>query len=70
MQIGPLAPAALATLRARHLLLLGSLASFHLYYKELQKSPFLHHPWDARCLRLKFVLRCCVPSPWEDFQSS
>jgi trafficking protein particle complex subunit 9 len=46
------------------------LASLRPYNKEHQKSPFAHQPWDAECLRLKFVLGGCVPSPWEDFQSS
>jgi hypothetical protein len=46
------------------------LASLRPYYKEHQKSPFAHQPWDAGFLRFKFVLGGCVPSPWEDFQSS
>ncbi|VAH33894.1 unnamed protein product [Triticum turgidum subsp. durum] len=46
------------------------LASLRPYYSEHQKSPFSHQPWDTGCLRLKFVLGGCVPSPWEDFQSS
>ncbi|RCV34395.1 hypothetical protein SETIT_7G157000v2 [Setaria italica] len=46
------------------------LASLRTYYAEHQKSPFAHQPWETGCLRLKFVLGGCVPSPWEDFQSS
>ncbi|KAK3144332.1 hypothetical protein QOZ80_4AG0311640 [Eleusine coracana subsp. coracana] len=57
-----------AALVARHACV--DLASLRPYYKEHQKSPFAHQPWDAGCLRLKFVLGGCVPSPWEDFQSS
>ncbi|TVU15339.1 hypothetical protein EJB05_38856 [Eragrostis curvula] len=68
---GPIPPACLrdyAALVARHARV--DLASLRPYYKEHQKSPFAHQPWDAGCLRLKFVLGGCVPSPWEDFQSS
>ncbi|CAL5026597.1 unnamed protein product [Urochloa decumbens] len=57
-----------ATLVARHARV--DLASLRNYYSEHQKSPFAHQPWDTGCLRLKFVLGGCVPSPWEDFQSS
>jgi hypothetical protein len=68
---GPIPPPCLrdyAALVARHARV--DLASLRPYYKEHQKSPFAHQPWDAGCLRLKFVLGGCVPSPWEDFQSS
>jgi hypothetical protein len=57
-----------AALVARHARV--DLASLRPYYSEHQKSPFAHQPWDTGCLRLKFVLGGCVPSPWEDFQSS
>ncbi|CAL5016074.1 unnamed protein product [Urochloa decumbens] len=57
-----------AALVARHARV--DLASLRNYYSEHQKSPFAHQPWDTGCLRLKFVLGGCVPSPWEDFQSS
>ncbi|KAL6903656.1 hypothetical protein ACP4OV_004469 [Aristida adscensionis] len=68
---GPIPPPCLrdyAALVARHARV--DLASLRPYYSEHQKSPFAHQPWDAGCLRLKFVLGGCVPSPWEDFQSS
>uniref|UniRef100_A0A0E0KSG0 Uncharacterized protein n=1 Tax=Oryza punctata TaxID=4537 RepID=A0A0E0KSG0_ORYPU len=68
---GPIPPACLrdyAALVARHARV--DLASLRPYYSEHQKSPFAHQPWGAGCLRLKFVLGGCVPSPWEDFQSS
>jgi len=57
-----------AALVARHARV--DLASLRTYYSEHQKSPFAHQPWETGCLRLKFVLGGCVPSPWEDFQSS
>ncbi|XP_044967071.1 trafficking protein particle complex II-specific subunit 120 homolog isoform X2 [Hordeum vulgare subsp. vulgare] len=68
---GPIPPQCLrdyAALVARHARV--DLASLRPYYSEHQKSPFAHQPWDTGCLRLKFVLGGCVPSPWEDFQSS
>ncbi|XP_062226092.1 trafficking protein particle complex II-specific subunit 120 homolog [Phragmites australis] len=68
---GPIPPPCLrdyAALVARHARV--DLASLRPYYKEHQKSPFAHQPWDTGYLRLKFVLGGCVPSPWEDFQSS
>jgi hypothetical protein len=68
---GPISPARLrdyAALVARHARV--DLASLRPYYSEHQKSPFAHQPWGGGCLRLKFVLGGCVPSPWEDFQSS
>ncbi|CAN6240048.1 unnamed protein product [Urochloa humidicola] len=57
-----------AALVARHARV--DLSSLRTYYSEHQKSPFAHQPWETGCLRLKFVLGGCVPSPWEDFQSS
>ncbi|CAO2035652.1 unnamed protein product [Urochloa humidicola] len=57
-----------AALVARHARV--DLASLRTYYSEHQKSPFAHQPWETGCLRLKFVLGGCMPSPWEDFQSS
>ncbi|ONM16162.1 Trafficking protein particle complex II-specific subunit 120-like protein [Zea mays] len=68
---GPIPPPRLreyAALVARHARV--DLASLRTYYAEHQKSPFQHQPWETGCLRLKFVLGGCVPSPWEDFQSS
>nr|CAB3487547.1 unnamed protein product [Digitaria exilis] len=68
---GPIPPPRLreyAALVARHARV--DLASLRTYYSEHQKSPFMHQPWETGCLRLKFVLGGCVPSPWEDFQSS
>lgn len=68
---GPIPPQCLrdyAALVAAHARV--DLASLRPYYSEHQKSPFSHQPWDTGCLRLKFVLGGCVPSPWEDFQSS
>ncbi|KAM3388014.1 hypothetical protein ACQJBY_010680 [Aegilops geniculata] len=68
---GPIPPQSLrdyAALVAEHARV--DLASLRPYYSEHQKSPFSHQPWDTGCLRLKFVLGGCVPSPWEDFQSS
>ncbi|KAF7017201.1 hypothetical protein CFC21_030675 [Triticum aestivum] len=68
---GPIPPQCLrdyAALVAEHARV--DLASLRPYYSEHQKSPFSHQPWDTGCLRLKFVLGGCVPSPWEDFQSS
>ncbi|KAG8082572.1 hypothetical protein GUJ93_ZPchr0014g47469 [Zizania palustris] len=68
---GPIPPACLrdyAALVARYARV--DLASLRPSYSEHQKSPFAHQPWDTGCLRLKFVLGGCVPSPWEDFQSS
>ncbi|KQJ83413.1 trafficking protein particle complex II-specific subunit 120 homolog isoform X2 [Brachypodium distachyon] len=68
---GPIPPQCLrdyAALVAQHARV--DLASLRPYYSEHQKSPFSHQPWDTGCLRLKFVLGGCVPSPWEDFQSS
>uniref|UniRef100_A0A0D9W6U2 Uncharacterized protein n=1 Tax=Leersia perrieri TaxID=77586 RepID=A0A0D9W6U2_9ORYZ len=68
---GPIPPACLrdyAVLVARHARV--DLAALRPYYSEHQKSPFAHQPWDSGRLRLKFVLGGCVPSPWEDFQSS
>ncbi|KAL6650997.1 hypothetical protein ACP70R_009922 [Stipagrostis hirtigluma subsp. patula] len=68
---GPIPPPCLrdyAALVARHGRV--DLSSLRPYYSEHQKSPFAHQPWETGCLRLKFVLGGCVPSPWEDFQSS
>ncbi|XP_008784808.2 trafficking protein particle complex II-specific subunit 120 homolog [Phoenix dactylifera] len=45
------------------------LSSISSFYKEHQKSPFAHQPWETGCLRFKYMLGGAPPSPWEDFQS-